>query len=100
MVQNMHSGNGNTSMKNMLKRLSSHREAAREREREKYYMASLRNNLEEQRGNLRNGLERLSPPVEAYYLENVAQLTARIDTSKKHFPMFGCDYDNWEVFSK
>ena len=57
-------------------------------------MASLRSNLEEQRGDLRNGLERLSPPVKAYYLENIAQLTARIDASKKRFPMFRGDYDN------
>ena len=77
---------------NMLKRLSSHRAAARERE--KYVMASQRNGLEEQRANLRNGLERLSPPVKAYYLENIAQLTARIDASKKRFPMFRGDYDN------
>ena len=77
---------------NMLKRLSSHREAARERE--KYYMAAQRNGLEEQRQNLRVGLERLSPPVKAYYLENIAQLTARIDASKKRFPMFRGDYDN------
>ena len=76
---------------NLLQHLSSHRTAARERE--KYYMASLRNNLEEQRGNLRNGLERLSPPVKAYYLENIAQLNARIDASKKRFPMFRGDYD-------
>ena len=77
---------------NMLKRLSSHRTAARERE--KYYMASQRNGLEEQRGNLRNGLERLAPPVRAYYLGNIAELDARIDASKKRFPMFRGDYDN------
>ena len=77
---------------NMLKRLSSHRTAARERE--KYYMASQRNGLEEQRGNLRNGLERLSPSVKAYYLDNIAQLTARIDASRKSFPFYRGDYDN------
>ena len=69
---------------NMLQHLSSHRAAARERE--KYYMASQRNGLEEQRANLRNGLERLAPPVRAYYLGNIAELDARIDASKKEIP--------------
>ena len=77
---------------NLLQHLSSHRTAARERE--KYYMASERNNLEQQRNNLRNGLERLAPPVRAYYLGNIAELDARIDASKKRFPMFRGDYDN------
>ena len=76
----------------MLKRLSSHRAAARERQ--KYFMASQRNGLEEQRGNLRNGLDKLSPPVKAYYLGNVARLTARIDASKKRFPFYRGDYDH------
>ena len=71
---------------NMRKRLSSHREAARGWGREKYYMASQRNGLEEQRANLRNGIERLSPPVKAYHLDNIAQLTAQIDASKKEVP--------------
>ena len=61
---------------------------------EKYDMASQRNGLEDQRRNLRNGLERLSPSVKAYYLDNVAQLIARIDTSKKRFPFYRGDYDN------
>ena len=77
---------------NLLQHLSSHRTGARERE--KYYMASERNNLEQQRGNLRNGLERPAPPVRAYYLGNIAELDARIDASKKRFPMFRGDYDN------
>ena len=74
------------------KHLSSHRSQAGEREQ--YYMASQRNGLEEQRGNLRNGLERLSPSVRAYYLGNIAELDARIDASKQRFPMFRGDYDN------
>ena len=77
---------------NMLKHLSSHRAAARERQM--YYMASQRNSLEVQRNNLRNGLERLAPPVRQYYLGNIAELDARIDASKKRFPMFRGDYDN------
>ena len=77
---------------NMLQHLSSHRAAARERQ--KYYMASEHNSLEVQRNNLRNGLERLSPPVRAYYLGNIAELDARIDASKKRFPMLRGDYDN------
>ena len=63
-------------------------------ERETYYMASQRNSLEEQRANSRNGLERLAPPVRAYYLGNIAELDARIEASKKRFPMFRGDYDN------
>ena len=77
---------------NLLKHLSSHRVAARERE--KYAMASQRNGLQEQRANLWNGLERLSPPVRAYYLGNIAQLDAQINASKQRFPMFRGDYDN------
>ena len=77
---------------NLLKHLSSHRSEARERE--PYYMASQRNGLEEQRANLRNGLERLSPSVRAYYLGNIAQLEAQINESRKQFPMFRGDYDS------
>ena len=48
---------------------------ARERgEREKYYLASQRNGLAEQRGNLLYGLEKLTPPLQAYYLDRIAQL--------------------------
>ena len=77
---------------NLLKQISSHRSQARERE--KYYLASQRNNLEEQRGNLRNGLERLSPSVQAYYLDKIARLDTKIDASRKRFPMFRGDYDD------
>ena len=76
---------------NLLKHLSSHRSQARDRD--KYYMASQRNGLEVQRGNLRNGLERLSPSIRAHYLGNVAQLETKIDASRKSFPMFRGDYD-------
>ena len=76
---------------NLLKHLSSHRSQAREREQ--YSMASQRSGLEEQRGNLRNGLERLSPAVRGYYLGNIAQLDARIDASRKSFPLYRGDYD-------
>ena len=76
---------------NLLQEISSHR--SRAREREKYYLASQRNSLEEQRGNLRYGLEKLPPPLRAYYTEKIAELDARIDASKKRFPMFRGNYD-------
>ena len=77
---------------NMFKEVSSHSSQARERER--YYLASQRNSLEEQRGNLRNGLERLTPLVRGYYLGRIAQLDANIDASKRKCPMFNTNYDD------
>ena len=77
---------------NLLQEVSSHR--SRAREREKYYLASQRNGLEEQRGNLRYGLERLPPPMRVYYAERIAQLDANIAASKKRYPMFRGNYDD------
>ena len=78
-------------LENKLQHLSSHRSRARERER--YLLASQRNNLEEQRGNLRNGLERLPVPMHQYYLDRLADLDQKIDASKQRFPMFRGNYD-------
>ena len=76
---------------NMFKEVSSHR--SRAREKEKYLLASQRNGLEEQRGNLRNGLEKLPEAVRKYYLERIAQLDTKIETSKQCFPMLRGNYD-------
>ena len=54
---------------NMRQEVSSHQSRARERER--YLLASQRNGLEEQRGNLWSGLERLPVPMRGYYLEKL-----------------------------
>ena len=77
---------------NMLQEVASH--SSRAREREKYFLASQRNGLEEQRGNLRYGLEKLPPPMQVYYTERIAQLDAQIGASKKRFPMFRANYDD------
>ena len=76
---------------NLLQEVSSHRSSARERE--KYHLAAHRNSLEEQRANLRDGLERLSVPVQDYYLGRIADLGRRIDSSKKRYPQFRSHYD-------
>ena len=51
--------------------------------KEKYYLASHRNSLEQQRGNLHAGLEKLTPSVQAYYLGRIAQLDTQIADSKR-----------------
>ena len=79
-------------LENLLQEISSHR--SRAREREKYYLASHRNSLEQQRGNLHHGLEKLTPSVQAYYLGRIAQLDTQIADSKKKYPMFRANYDN------
>ena len=76
---------------NMLKEISSHRSRARETER--YLLAAQRNGLEEQRQNLRVGLERLPLSVRQYYMERIADLTRRIESSKKANPNFRGAYD-------
>ena len=78
-------------LENLMQEVSSHR--SRAREREKYHLASQHNSLEEQRGNLRNGVERLPPSVCQYYLGRIADLDTRIDTSKRRFPQFRGIYD-------
>ena len=76
---------------NLLKEVSSHR--SRARETEKYLLATQRNGLEEQRQNLRGGLERLPLSVRGYYMERIADLTERIERSKRDFPSFRGAYD-------
>ena len=76
---------------NLLKEVSSHR--SRARETEKYLLAAQRNGLEEQRQNLRGGLERLPLSVRGYYMARIADLTKRIERSKRDFPSFRGAYD-------
>ena len=76
---------------NLLKEVSSHR--SRARETEKYLLAAQRKGLEEQRQNLRGGLERLPLSVRGYYMERIAELTKRIERSKRDFPSFRGAYD-------
>ena len=76
---------------NLLREISSHR--SRARESEKYLLAAQRNGLEEQRQNLRSGLERLPLGVRAYYMERIADLTKRIEKSKRDYPSFRGAYE-------
>ena len=76
---------------NLLKEISSHR--SRRRERERYLLAAQRNGLEEQRQNLRVGLEKLPQSIRRYYMEQIADLTRRIESSKKANPNFRGAYD-------
>ena len=68
---------------NLLKEISSHRS----RERAQH------NGLEEQRQNLRVGLEKLPQSLRRYYMEQIADLTRRIESSKKANPNFRGAYD-------
>ena len=76
---------------NMLQQVSSHRSKAIERE--KYLLASERNNLEEQGSNLQHGVEKLPPALQRYYLGKIADLDGKIVASKKRFPMYRGKYD-------
>ena len=76
---------------NLLREISSHRSRARESER--YLLAAQRNGLEEQRQNLRGGLERMPLGVRAYYMERIADLTKRIEKSKRDYPSFRGAYE-------
>ena len=76
---------------NILKTVSSYRERARERER--YIQASERNSLEQQRANIRNGLDRLPAPTRLYYLGQLMNLIQMIEKSKKMYPEFMSKYD-------
>ena len=76
---------------NMLQQASSQRSKAIERE--KYLLASERNNLEQQRNNLQYGVEKLPPALQRYYLGKIAELDGKIATSKKRFPMYRGSYD-------
>ena len=76
---------------NILKTVASHREITRERET--HMRASQRNSLEQQRANVLNGLERLPAPTRRYYLEQLSNLNAKIERSKKNYPNFRSTYD-------
>ena len=78
---------------NMLKEESTHR--SRVMETEKYRLASQRNDLEEQRMNLRYGLEKMPVSVRQYYLERINNLTGQIEASKKRFPQYRGNYDTY-----
>ena len=75
----------------MQQQISSHRSKALERE--KYLLASERNNLEEQRNNLQYGVDELSPSLQRYYLGKIAELDGKFAAPKKRFPMFCGNYD-------
>ena len=76
---------------NIRQTVASHRD--RERERERYMLAANRNMLEQQRANLKNGLERLPVPTRQYYMEQIQNLDNQIQSSKKMFPNFKSKYD-------
>ena len=76
---------------NIRQTVASHRDMAREKER--YMLAANRNMLEQQRANLKNGLERLPVPTRQYYMEQIQNLDNQIESSKKMFPNFKGKYD-------
>ena len=76
---------------NIRQTVASHRERARERER--YMLASYRNTLQQQRANIKNGLERLPVPTRQYYLEQIQNLDNKIEKSKKMYPNFKGTHD-------
>ena len=71
--------------------VASHRD--REREKERYMLAANRNMLQQQRANLKNGLERLPVATRQYYIEQIQNLDNQIESSKKMFPNFKGKYD-------
>ena len=71
---------------NVLEQLSSHRSRAREKER--YLRASQRNELEQQRNNLRDGMDRLPEPLQQYYGLQIKELEAGIKANKNVFLCF------------
>ena len=76
---------------NIRQTVASHRD--REREKERYMLAANRNMLEQQRANLKNGLERLPVATRQYYMEQIQNLDNQIESSKKMFPNFKGKYD-------
>ena len=76
---------------NIRQTVASHRD--REREKTQYMLASNRNMLQQQRANLKNGLERLPVATRQYYMEQIQNLDNQIDKSKKMFPNFKGKYD-------
>ena len=76
---------------NIRQTVASHRD--REREKERYMLAANRNMLQQQRANLKNGLERLPVATRQYYMEQIQNLDNQIDKGKKMFPNFKGKYD-------
>ena len=68
---------------NIRQTVASHRD--REREKERYMLAANRNMLQQQRANLKNGLERLPVPTRQYYMEQIQNLDNQIESSKRCF---------------
>ena len=66
---------------NIRQTVASRRERARGRER--YMLASYRNSLQQQRANIKNGLERLPVPTHQYYLEQIQNLDNKIEKKAK-----------------
>ena len=66
---------------NIRQTVASHRD--REREKTQYMLAANRNMLQQQRANLKNGLERLPVATRQYYMEQIQNLDNQIDKSKK-----------------
>ena len=76
---------------NIRQTVASHRD--REREKERYMLAANRNMLQQQKANLKNGLERLPVPTRQYYMEQIQNFDKQIESSKKMFPNFKSKYD-------
>ena len=77
---------------NIRQTVASHRDRAREKEQ--YMLAAYRNTLQQQRTNLKHGLDRLPVPTRQYYLEQIQNLDNEIEKkSKKMFPNFKGKYD-------
>ena len=76
---------------NIRQTVASHRD--REREKERYMLAANRNMLQQQRANLKNGLDRLPVATRQYYMEQIQNLDNQIESSKKMFPNFKGKYD-------
>ena len=77
---------------NIRQTVASHRD--REREKERYMLAANRNMLQQQKANLKNGLERLPLATRQYYMEQIQSLDNEIEKkSKKMFPSFKGKYD-------
>ena len=76
---------------NIRQTVASHRDRGREKER--YMLAANRNMLQQQRANLKNGLERLPVATRQYYMEQIQNLDNQIQKSKKMFPNYKSNYD-------
>ena len=71
---------------NIRQTVASHRD--REREKKRYMLAANRNMLQQQRANLKNGLDRLPVPTRQYYLEQIQNLDNDIEKKQKRCSQF------------